>query len=785
MKWDMPKLFKGVFMMAGVLGVCEGATLKIDTEKIVHETSRRNLTGSNIALWNQPWELADHDLRNYVRELNPAFIRIPGGSWANHYYWNGNGVRTGESDMNMSKLKDGVWEIDYSGFAPGFNVEGEERLPISDGFHGAWDIKQLHGFVETFGAQAIVTVNLGSGSPEMAAEWVRWANLKNNYNVRYWELGNELEGGWELGHILPDGTEMTGEVFAQRFLAFAKAMKAVDPTIKTGGPASSNDRGAFIKEVLRDAGDEVDFISFHTYPVENRFQKEEDFYAKIFELEAATSKLRGWINKYQPTRTHEIELAITEWNSKVVEDRVTADLMNGLWCSIWIGEMFRDGISFANQWDMMTATATGGHGLFYFDPFDFEQPGVPQDEMDRQFESFDPPCIPKAQYWALYLWSRYMGDRMVGSVLSGSKNLYSAVTRSDDALQIMFVNQSRETVQTVHLDSTQSLGSEAVAIQLSHHEYFWNPYTRSPQWSRRPEPVKISLTGGGVVVPPFSVLVLQIPFADASLKAVAKPQPTRKAKSEIELLLPANTPEDVPVEVWVLLPNSTAYTPCENPLMAALSVEGPATLDCSTVRMNEGAGRFFIQPTGTGKIKILATCGKKTATAVLTAKPVQDRTEILWRFEGSDGLAGMQSDYALALSDTAKPNQQTAEVRLDKALPTPGKGALLSFGSFPEGLPKERIGGVVFEVRTSHGFSTEDAAARIEVVLQSQADHWIPIGSIPLAGLKDGWKTMELSIPNHEHFASMKWLYSIRLQLAATHPVTGKIYVDDAGVILR
>jgi len=512
-------------------GAVYGATtLKIDADHTVHETNRRKLTSSNIALWNQTWELGDSDLHEYVRELKPALIRIPGGSWANHYYWNGNGVRTGESDMDLSKLKDGVWEVDYSGFAPGFNVEGADRRPISDGFHGAWDMKQLHDFVETFGARPIVTVNLGSGSPEMAAEWVRWANKKNNYNVQYWELGNEMEGGWELGHILPDGRVMTGEIYAQRFLKFAKAMKAVDPTIKTGGPASSNWRGAFIEELLRDAGDEVDFISFHTYPVENRIQKEADFFAEIFKLEKATSKFRGWIEKYQPERKDDIELAITEWNSKVVEDRITADLMNGLWCAIWVGEMFRDGISFANEWDMMTATPTGGHGLFYFDQFDFEQPGVPQDEMDRQFESFDPPCVPKGQYWALYLWSRYMGDRLVGSSLKGAENLYTAVTRSDDALQIMFVNSSRDAVQTVRLDSSKRLAKEAVAVQLSHREYFWNPFLRSPQWSRRPEPVKISLAGGTVVVPPFSVLVLQVPFAG---KPVASFDSARVAKPEI------------------------------------------------------------------------------------------------------------------------------------------------------------------------------------------------------------------------------------------------------------
>jgi len=781
------RLGRGVMIAVTLSGaVCGAATLKIDADRTVHETNRRKLTSSNIALWNQTWELGDSDLHEYVRELKPALIRIPGGSWANHYYWNGNGVRTGESDIDMSKhRKDGTWEVDYSGFAPGFCVEGDDRHPISDGFHGAWDVQQLHEFVETFGARPIVTVNVGSGTPEMAAEWVRWANKKKNYNVQYWELGNELEGGWELGHILPDGSEMTGEVYAQRFLKFAKAMKAVDPSIKTGGPASSNDRGAFIEELLRDAGDEVDFISFHTYPVENRVLKEEDFFNEIFNLEKATSKFRGWIEKYQPKRKDQIELAITEWNSKVVEDRITADLMNGLWCAIWVGEMFRDGISFANEWDMMTATPTGGHGLFYFKQFDFEQPGVPQEEMDRQFKSFDPPCIPKGQYWALYLWSRYMGDRMVDSSLKGAENLYTAVTRSEDAMQIMFVNTSRDAVQTVQLNSSKPLAKEAIAVQLSHREYFWNPFSRSPQWSRKPEPVKISLAGGSVVVPPFSVLVLQVPWAGKSLKPLAKPLAPRKGKEEIELLLSASTPEDVPVEAWVLMPDSASYAPDEKPLTASLEIEGPGKLDVKTIRLNEGAGRFFIQPNGTGKIKIVATCGKAKATAELEAMPVQERTEILWRFEGDDGLKGMKSDYALSLSDTAKPNQQTAAITLDKALPGNGKGVLMTFGYFPESLPKERVGGVVLDLRTSHGFACSDSHARIEVVLQSANDHWIPIGSVPLGKLGEKWKSFKIPLPGHEHLDSMKWLYSIRLQLQTSKPASGEIYINDAGVILR
>ncbi len=43
--------------------------LEIHPDKTVHETRRQNLIGSNIALWNQTWELFNNECCDYVREL--------------------------------------------------------------------------------------------------------------------------------------------------------------------------------------------------------------------------------------------------------------------------------------------------------------------------------------------------------------------------------------------------------------------------------------------------------------------------------------------------------------------------------------------------------------------------------------------------------------------------------------------------------------------------------------------------------------------------------------------
>lgn len=80
------------------------------------------------------------------------------------------------------------------------------------------DLCHLIGAVPQIGA------NAGNGTPEEAAAWVRYCNAKTE-QVPIWEIGNELYGGWQIGH-----TDAPGN--AARFVAFRDAMRAVDPRIK-------------------------------------------------------------------------------------------------------------------------------------------------------------------------------------------------------------------------------------------------------------------------------------------------------------------------------------------------------------------------------------------------------------------------------------------------------------------------------------------------------------------------------------------------------------------------
>jgi len=739
-----------------------------------------------LGVFHPARDLANADVQRYLRELKPAFLRIPGGSWSDEYYWNGNGVRTGDH-VDVSRRKDGIYDVDFSGYAPGFRIQGADRRPIDDEFHGDVDVRALHEIVKKQGAEAIVTVNAGTGTAELAAEWVRWANLVQGYNVRYWEIGNELEGSWELGHYLPDGSPMTGAVYARRFVEFATAMKAVDPTIKVGGPTAASEKGGFMEDLLRLAGDHVDFVSFHTYPVEKHLDSEQGIFEQAFSLSGAMERFRGLIAKYQPDRKDEIEIAITEWNSKVVEDRDTADLINGLWTCVFVGEMFRSGVSFATQWDLLTVTETGGHGLFHFEQFNFDQPGVSQEELDRLYNAFNPPGFAKSQFWGMYLWSKCMGDQLVASSLEGNDHAYAMVTRADDRLSVMVVNVSRDEAARIRINAPgMQWGEKGRATTLSQREYTWNPMTHEPLWSHKPVsrvlPVEKDLE---LTVPPFSVRVFELPLRDTALEPEDRGQP--RAQAPLRLLLPESSPVDLPVEGWILVGDGGADVPMLQP--ARITVKGPAQADREQVRISETAGRFFLMPKGTGRVTVRATAGRTTVEKTLEIVEVKERSEVYWRFETDTSEWGGSSSFTVRADDLVRPNQQVAAIELRRAVPKENKDVLLLLESMPADLPKDRIGGVVFDFGVSPDLACSDKSVGLGVILQSASEHWIPLGSVPLELVKGRWKSFTFRLPDLKYLQAVDKTYALRFQLfqnnAKKVPVDGTVYIDNVGFLLR
>ncbi|MEM3712394.1 MAG: alpha-L-arabinofuranosidase C-terminal domain-containing protein [Thermoproteota archaeon] len=240
------------------------------------------------------------DVLEATRAIKPPIIRWPGGNFASGYHW-----------------KDGI--------GPG------DKRPIRT--NPAWGglepnkfgTDEFIDFCREVGAEPLIVVNMGSGTAQEAAEWVEYCNgdisttygrlrAENGhpepYNVKYWMLGNEMYGEWQIGH-------MDADTYAKAAVDFAKAMRKVDSSIKliaVGWFGTSSESLYWNKRILEVAGDYIDYLSLHTYCWKPRY---DDYYTIVnypFSVEEDLKKVVDLINsviKDKPKKS--IKIALTEW----------------------------------------------------------------------------------------------------------------------------------------------------------------------------------------------------------------------------------------------------------------------------------------------------------------------------------------------------------------------------------------------------------------------------------------------------------------------------------------
>ncbi len=148
----------------------------------------------------------DPDEVAMAKAMETPLVRF-GGNFTSGYHWR-DGVGSREKRVNMLNI---AWGI------PEYNTFGTGEF--------------LH-FCDLIGAAPQIALNLGSGTPQEAADWVRYVDEHwHQHGGLFWELGNELWGDWNVGWP-------TTDQIAARTLAFSQAVRAVDPSAKliaTGG----------------------------------------------------------------------------------------------------------------------------------------------------------------------------------------------------------------------------------------------------------------------------------------------------------------------------------------------------------------------------------------------------------------------------------------------------------------------------------------------------------------------------------------------------------------------
>ncbi|HET6427426.1 MAG TPA: alpha-L-arabinofuranosidase C-terminal domain-containing protein [Phycisphaerae bacterium] len=205
------------------------------------------------------------DVCDALGRLGMTAMRYPGGNFASGYHWL-DGV--GPADRRPT-VRDLSWQsVETNRFGT------DEFLALCRRM--AWT--------------GMLTVNLGTGTPEEARNWAeycncpagtRYADLRaanghpDPHAVKLWCLGNEMDGPWQLGHVPAD-------VYAVRAQQAAKMIKDVDRTVELVVCGSCGTTMPTYMEwdrvALEAMGDLADYLSIHRY-VGNRNDDTADYLA--------------------------------------------------------------------------------------------------------------------------------------------------------------------------------------------------------------------------------------------------------------------------------------------------------------------------------------------------------------------------------------------------------------------------------------------------------------------------------------------------------------------------
>lgn len=193
------------------------------------------------------------DVMDAMHRQRMTAMRYPGGNFASGYHW--------QDGVGPRQKRPTVRELAWQSIEP--NTFGTDE------------------FVKLCGKMdwtPMLTVNLGTGSPEEARNWVEYCNCppgtkyadmraangnQDPFGVDLWCLGNEMDGPWQLGHVPADQ-------YAIRAQQAAKMMKDVDRTIEmvACGSCSVDMFETYMtwdRQVLEYLGDYADYISLHRY----------------------------------------------------------------------------------------------------------------------------------------------------------------------------------------------------------------------------------------------------------------------------------------------------------------------------------------------------------------------------------------------------------------------------------------------------------------------------------------------------------------------------------------
>lgn len=235
------------------------------------------------------------DVLEAMRKIKVPILRWPGGCFVSSYHWE--------------------------------KAVGPERVPM---FDKAWKVEDPNTFgtdeyinlCRKIGCEPYICTNAGTGTAEEMSDWVEYCNLDKEgcyakmrianghsepYRVKYWSIGNENYGDWEIG-------AKSAEEWGRLVKESAKMIQHTDSNVELSA-AALTDLDWNIN-LLKHCGDRLDWISIHEYwdaiHQTNDYASYEQSMAYTNNVDTSMKKVRGLLDAMGLEK--KIKIAFDEWN---------------------------------------------------------------------------------------------------------------------------------------------------------------------------------------------------------------------------------------------------------------------------------------------------------------------------------------------------------------------------------------------------------------------------------------------------------------------------------------
>ena len=327
-----------------------------------------------------PWVTVTVEMQPYAEKSGITYLRFPGGEWGDQ--------------NNLTELQ----------------------------------IDRFVAYAQNLGAEPKINVRMPGGTPEEAAELVRYANIEKGYKIRYWSIGNEPNLYTNMYE--PFDTVRYNRVWRE----MATAMRAVDPEIMLIGPGTSQYTGTdadpkdengldWMREFLIANGDMVDIVGIHRYPFPESMTGATQTIADLREntqewdhiIPTLRATIRELTGKDLPVAVSEIN---SDWTHATGGDSTTDSYYNAIWWGDVLGRLMTQKVDIVAYFLLTSPASGGGYGLL------------------ARYE-------PRPTYFTYQIYQKFGEELLYSSSDIEHVSVYAA-KREDGALTIILINLADE-----------------------------------------------------------------------------------------------------------------------------------------------------------------------------------------------------------------------------------------------------------------------------------------------------------------------------------------------------